>query len=161
MQHFEQGDGLILFWESLTITLFLPGNSTATSRRCPQWGRFIRSSPQSDPELLEDLDQFSPPWDVPFPKYWGLEPVEFYDVIQWLKASSKPQHHLINRWQEFLRESMVRKGVKYSDDKLEQRWQENLKREADFHGPLQAFDKEVIRCWESCLEAKNVEEKNT
>jgi hypothetical protein len=52
-----------------------------------QWGRHIRSTPQPDPELLQKLDQFLPLWDV-FPHMWNrLEPVEFYDVIQWLKVS--------------------------------------------------------------------------
>ncbi|KAJ7901440.1 hypothetical protein B0H13DRAFT_1883028 [Mycena leptocephala] len=91
-----------------------------------EWGRHIRSSPQPDPELLQKLDQFVPPWDV-FSKPWcRLEPVEFYDVIRWLKASAAPQPDLIDHWR--------------GDDVLEKRWQKYLEREASFHRPLQASD---------------------
>ncbi|KAJ7326216.1 hypothetical protein DFH08DRAFT_816568 [Mycena albidolilacea] len=50
-----------------------------------EWGHYIRSSPQSDPELLWNLNQFVPPWDVFSNSGNHLEPVEFYDVIKWLK----------------------------------------------------------------------------
>ena len=46
---------------------------------------------------------------------------------------------------------MVQAGTNYSNDELEKRWQENLEKEAYFHGPPQVFDEEVIRCWEGCL----------
>jgi hypothetical protein len=51
------------------------------------WGRHIRSS-QPDPELLQKVEEFVPSWKV----FSGsvqtvLQPVEFYDVIEWLKVS--------------------------------------------------------------------------
>jgi hypothetical protein len=52
-----------------------------------EWGCHIRSSPQQDPELLQKLDQFVPPWDAFSKASVCLKPVEFYDVIQWLKVS--------------------------------------------------------------------------
>jgi FKBP-type peptidyl-prolyl cis-trans isomerase (trigger factor) len=58
---------------------------------------------------------------------------------------------LIDRWESYLIESMVRKERNYGDDELEERWKDNLEGEAYFHGPPQAFDEEVIRCWESVL----------
>jgi hypothetical protein len=45
----------------------------------------------------------------------------------------------------------------YSDDALEKRWQDHLKREADFHGPPQ---EEVIQCWESALRKAREEDKD-
>jgi hypothetical protein len=38
-----------------------------------------------------------------------------------------------------------------TDEELEKRWENHLAREAYFHGPPQAFDEEVIRCWEECF----------
>ncbi|KAJ7819858.1 hypothetical protein B0H14DRAFT_2835483 [Mycena olivaceomarginata] len=52
------------------------------------WGHHIRSCPQPNLELLQKLDQFVPPWDVFSEPPYLLEPVEFHDVIQWLKVSS-------------------------------------------------------------------------
>ncbi|KAJ7811468.1 hypothetical protein B0H14DRAFT_1470879 [Mycena olivaceomarginata] len=53
-----------------------------------EWGRHIRSSPQPDPELLQKLNQIVPPWEVFSEDKWTiLEPIEFYDVVQWLKVS--------------------------------------------------------------------------
>ncbi|KAJ7825614.1 hypothetical protein B0H13DRAFT_1918565 [Mycena leptocephala] len=105
--------------------------------------------------LLHKLHQFVPPWVV-FSKWYSLEPVEFYDVVQWLKTSSEPQPDLISRWQSYLTESIVWKKEtgrnrdplaqgwqangtddeqgwqeNCNDDKLEKRWQDHLKREAD------------------------------
>lgn len=55
-----------------------------------EWGRHVRSSPQSCPELLQELNQFIPPWEA-FDMFgvsgFCLEPVDFYDVVQWLKVS--------------------------------------------------------------------------
>jgi hypothetical protein len=76
---------------------------------------------------------------------------------------------LIDRWQGYLKESIVRAekeyyqryprwyfgGIggrpNYSDDELEKRWKNHVEREAYFHGPPQEFDEGVIRCWEGCL----------
>jgi hypothetical protein len=59
------------------------------SRR-PEWGRHIRACPQESSELLRELREFVPRWDV-FGKSSGrlqfepdLRPIEFYDVLQWL-----------------------------------------------------------------------------
>ncbi|KAJ6573441.1 hypothetical protein DFH09DRAFT_388515 [Mycena vulgaris] len=130
-----------------------------------EWGRYIRCSPQSDPELLKELMEFVPAWDVFSEWDARLEPVDFHDVIQWLKvshypllavlisfqASSNPQHDLIDRWQGYLKESMEQAEVVYTNDELEKRWENHVVREAYFYGPPQAFDEEVIRCWEACL----------
>ncbi|KAJ6449191.1 hypothetical protein C8R45DRAFT_917362 [Mycena sanguinolenta] len=130
-----------------------------------EWGLHIRSSPLSDPELLQKLDQFIPPQEI-FSKddYHILEPVEFYDTIQWLEASPAPRTDLITRWQGYLAESIVRKHIDdkrraqmrkkdyvpedYSDAVLEKRWQKLLEREEHFHGPPQ---EEVIKHWEKDL----------
>lgn len=68
-----------------------------------------------------------------------------------LQTSPDPHLTVIDRWQGYLRESMVRKGTYYNDDKLERRWQAKLKRDALFHRPPQVPDEEVIRCWEGFL----------
>ncbi|KAF7348913.1 putative nwd2 protein [Mycena venus] len=108
-----------------------------------------RCSPQSNPELLKELMEFIPPWDVFSGN--GLEPVEFHDVVQWLRASPIPPPDLTDRWVGYLKESMVRAGKKYSDEELEERWQKHLAQEAYFRGPPQAFDEKLIRFWEACL----------
>ncbi|KAF7344231.1 putative nwd2 protein [Mycena venus] len=118
---------------------------------CREWGRHIRSSPQSNPELLEELIEFCPPWDIFSEWNKRLEPVEFHDVVQWLKASPNPRPDLIDRWQGYLRESMDHPGMVYTDEELEKRWKDNLAREASFHGPPQESDEEVIRYWEACI----------
>ncbi|KAJ7690378.1 hypothetical protein B0H17DRAFT_591465 [Mycena rosella] len=119
-----------------------------------EWGRHIRSSPTSSPELLLDLRRFVPHWDGFVDGEEQLQPNEFHDVVQWLKASPDPQLDLIERWQGYLEASMHRWG-NFSDDQLEARWQHNLEREAHFHGPPQPSDEEVLRCWESVLETIN------
>jgi hypothetical protein len=43
--------------------------------------------------------------------------------------------------------SVAGSELNYTDEKLDKRWQENLKKETS-----QVFDKEVIRCWEGCYE---------
>ncbi|KAJ7792994.1 hypothetical protein B0H13DRAFT_1935575, partial [Mycena leptocephala] len=125
------------------------------------WGQHVRSSPQRDPELLQKLDQFLPPWDM---FSWNhLEPVEFYDVIQWLKTSPNSPPNLIDRWQGYLAESIVQKSKNgiyaqdYSDAALENRWQDHLKREASFHGPPQ---EDLIQHWKSTLRKARGEDEN-
>ncbi|KAJ7870191.1 hypothetical protein B0H14DRAFT_2571443 [Mycena olivaceomarginata] len=117
---------------------------------CREWGQCVRVSPLSDPQLIQALDKFSPAWDI-FSCDGGLEHVEFYDVIQWLKASSNPRSELIDHSQCYLDESRRRSRYKYSDNQLEKRWQKHLERETYFHRPSQKSDKEVIQCWEHCL----------
>ncbi|KAJ7651437.1 hypothetical protein B0H17DRAFT_1102128, partial [Mycena rosella] len=43
-----------------------------------EWGRHIRSSPESSPELLHHLRHFVPPWDVFVKAGEQLPPNEFY-----------------------------------------------------------------------------------
>ncbi|KAJ7899462.1 hypothetical protein B0H14DRAFT_2556539 [Mycena olivaceomarginata] len=117
MQQIESGNLPMTFW-----SIFMSWNEQI----CPKWGRHIRSSPQCDPELLQELDQFIPPFDV-FSDSWNhLQPVEFHDVVQWLKASYDPRPDLIRRWEGYLRESMVRKKRDYNHQELEERWQDKL-----------------------------------
>ncbi|KAF7351707.1 putative nwd2 protein [Mycena sanguinolenta] len=85
-----------------------------------EWGRYIRSSSYTG-ELLQEVTQFSPPWDgcsyMEQPAddvWWPFQAVEFYDVVQWLKASINPEPQLIDRWQGYLEESMLRTGLSYS-----------------------------------------------
>ncbi|KAJ7797921.1 hypothetical protein B0H14DRAFT_2618448, partial [Mycena olivaceomarginata] len=140
MRRIEDGELPMIFWsEWLTDD---------HEWHCLEWGRHVRSSPQSNPELLRELDQFVPPWDV-FSE--GLEPVEFYDVVRWLKTSTDAHVDLIDRWRSHLTESMARAGANYSDDELEERWQARTAKEAYIQGPSRSFDREVIRCWEGCL----------
>ncbi|KAJ7889195.1 hypothetical protein B0H13DRAFT_884898 [Mycena leptocephala] len=86
------------FWNALK-----PG----WERGC-EWGRHIRSCPQPDPELLQKVDQFVPPWDS---FGYDLEPVDFYDVVQWLKTSPNPRPDLIGCWQGYLAKSIVQKSI--------------------------------------------------
>ncbi|KAJ7854956.1 hypothetical protein B0H14DRAFT_2755409 [Mycena olivaceomarginata] len=152
MQQIEGGDQPMSLWKILQYRK--PG--------C-EWGRHIRSSPQSDPELLQKLNQFLPPQEVFLQREFPLAPVEFHDVIQWLKTSPNPQPNLIDRWQGYLAESIVQDRKNsfnqkdYSDDTLEKRWQDHLKRETDFHRPPQ---EEVIQCWETVLRKAREEDKD-
>ncbi|KAJ7776743.1 hypothetical protein B0H14DRAFT_2963909 [Mycena olivaceomarginata] len=122
-----------------------------------QCGRYIRSSPLSDPEILQELQQLVLPWDGFSEVKFRLNLVEFYDVVQWLKASPNSQPDLIARWQSYLTESMVRHGV--SGDVLESRWRNNLKTEADFYGPPQAFEEDIIKFWERWLKSPKTVER--
>ncbi|KAJ7840012.1 hypothetical protein B0H13DRAFT_2101258, partial [Mycena leptocephala] len=66
----------------------LPARLLHRFARCPvgAWGSHVRSSPHSSTELLHDLDEFVPPWNV-FSKEDMIDPsAEFYDVVQWLKV---------------------------------------------------------------------------
>ncbi|KAJ7910451.1 hypothetical protein B0H13DRAFT_2012085 [Mycena leptocephala] len=137
MQRIENGDLPKSFW------FWLPDYK--------EWGQHVRTSPPSDPELIQTLYNFLPAWEIFSYQDGGLEPVEFYDVVQWLKTSPNLQPNLIERWQDYLVKSLKQAGQIYSDDRLEKRWQDYSKRKADFHGPPHESDKEVIQCWEGCL----------
>jgi hypothetical protein len=61
--------------------------------RLPEWGRHVRCSPHSSPELLRELHEFVPRWDVFSTDVFStgddetdLRPIEFHDVVQWLKV---------------------------------------------------------------------------
>jgi hypothetical protein len=75
----------------------------------------------------------------------------YWVVLIVFQTFPDPQPDLIDRWQGYLTESMVRSGKNYSDKELEKRWQDHLKKEANFHRLPQVFDEEIIRCWEACL----------
>ncbi|KAJ6526768.1 hypothetical protein B0H19DRAFT_1084349 [Mycena capillaripes] len=150
MQRIGDGDSPVKYWEILPYKQW---------RHSQEWGRHIRSSPQSDPKLLQTIDQFHPPWDI-FSEWslYGLEPAEFYDVVQWLKflkQSTDPQLRMVARWESHLAESRIRAEERerysyikhdYSDNQLEKRWQNKLKKEAP-----QLPDNEVMRCWEGYM----------
>ncbi|KAJ7848541.1 hypothetical protein B0H13DRAFT_2285274 [Mycena leptocephala] len=134
-------------------------------RNGQEWGRHIRSSPQPDPKLVQKLEHFVPPWDVFSQRWNNLDPVDFYDVVQWLKASPNPRPDLIDCWQQYLAENIVQKSkwskwdeapVDYSDHALEKRWQGHLKREASFYGPPR---EDMIRCWDRCLRKAREEDE--
>ncbi|KAJ7840180.1 hypothetical protein B0H14DRAFT_2785783 [Mycena olivaceomarginata] len=152
MQQIGRGERPMMLWHLLETPI---GDGH-------EWGCHIRSSPQQDPELLQKLDQFVPPWDVFSKASVCLEPVEFYDVIQWLKTFPNPQPNLIDRWQGYLTESIVQKTksernpVDYSDDALEERWKYHLENEVSFHGPSQ---EEVIQIFESVLRKARIQDE--
>ncbi|KAF8194725.1 hypothetical protein K438DRAFT_1827335 [Mycena galopus ATCC 62051] len=139
MQRIENGGLPMIFWK------WLNENGTI------EWGRHIRSCTQSNPEVLQALSRFIPPWDVFSEAGFDLKPVEFYDVVQWLKSSFHPQSDLIACWQNHLKKSKARMGVNETDDQLEMRWRDNIRKEASFREPLQPRDEAVIQKWESCL----------
>lgn len=66
------------------------------------------------------------------------------------QASQNPQPDLIDLWQSYLAESMVREGD-YSNEELEMRWQDSFEKERYFYGSPQELDEEVIQCWKGCL----------
>ncbi|KAJ7735201.1 hypothetical protein B0H16DRAFT_134015 [Mycena metata] len=75
------------------------------------WGQHVRSSPHSSLRLLHELHKFVPHWDVSFDEpssgdyQPGLHPIEFHDVVQWLKASPNSPIELIERWKGYLEQS--------------------------------------------------------
>ncbi|KAF7348919.1 putative nwd2 protein [Mycena venus] len=139
MRRIENGELPLIYWNMLRLS---------SDWQVGEWGRYVRCSPQSNHELLKELTEFVPAWDV-FSEWNGsLEPVEFHDVVQWLRESPNPQPDLIDRWQGYLRESMIREKQNYTDEELEMRWGNYLAEEAYFHGPC---DEKVLRCWEEWL----------
>ncbi|KAJ6535639.1 hypothetical protein B0H19DRAFT_1080103 [Mycena capillaripes] len=121
----------------------LRGEARVAARKyLGEWGLHVRSSPESDPELLKELMGFVPRWDV----FGGNVPelVEFHDVVQWLRASPHPPPDLIDRWVGYLTKSRE----KYRGGELGERWQSHLAEEAYFHGRC---DEGVLRCWKECL----------
>ncbi|KAJ7032968.1 hypothetical protein C8F04DRAFT_1105562 [Mycena alexandri] len=122
------------------------------------WGRLIRCSPYPNPPLLCTLDEFTPVWDHFNSSEWPLRllPVEFHDVIQWLKAHPYPPVVLIARWEGYLVESWNRwkqTGAPMSTD-LESGWQ-SFKFRQPGAGPLSAdFDERTVICsYELALES--------
>ncbi|KAJ7887760.1 hypothetical protein B0H13DRAFT_1888717 [Mycena leptocephala] len=125
-----------------------------------EWGRHIRSSDPT-PELMNELHEFVPPWDVFKAEGGKLDPVDFYDVVQWLRNAPDPQPDLIAR-KDYLRKSITRwpgRQTDFSDAAMEKRWQDHIAREEYFEGPFQDFEGEVVQCWKNCL-AKHVGEED-
>ncbi|KAJ6611087.1 hypothetical protein B0H10DRAFT_1953368 [Mycena sp. CBHHK59/15] len=81
-----------------------------------------------DPNLLQDLQKFAPPFHPHKYLPQVLAPQEFYDVLQWLQALPNPLLEVIDCWKGYLATSREIYASKYpwcgdmSDDKLEGRW---------------------------------------
>ncbi|KAJ7807182.1 hypothetical protein B0H14DRAFT_2609898 [Mycena olivaceomarginata] len=107
---FDSSIGLEIKTSSLTVTRAF-WISLMYGQHFEAWGRQIRSSPQSDLELLHELDQYVPHWNI-FPQH-AVEPIEFYDVVQWLKTSPNLRPDLIKRWQSYLKECIAERERNY------------------------------------------------
>ncbi|KAF8192297.1 hypothetical protein K438DRAFT_1935123 [Mycena galopus ATCC 62051] len=70
-----------------------------------KWGSFVRRSPQSNEELLKEIERFIPRLDNREVDYLH-RPVEFYNVLQWLKTSPNPQFNIIRRWEGYLQKAL-------------------------------------------------------
>ncbi|KAJ7027614.1 hypothetical protein C8F04DRAFT_1238035 [Mycena alexandri] len=91
------------------------------------WGQLVRCSPYPNSSLLCALSKFIPLWDDFDQSEWSLRllPVEFHDIIQWLKAHPNQPRPLIARWEGYLvecRNWCKQAGTEIIDD-LEHRWQ--------------------------------------
>ncbi|KAJ7491469.1 hypothetical protein B0H11DRAFT_1912089 [Mycena galericulata] len=101
---------------------------------------------------MKELHEFVPFWEVFEKEFMPLEPVDFHDVVQWLKNLPNPQPDLIARWEGYLYKSIIqRKYGDYSEAALEQRWQDHKAREEYLNGPFQDFEGEVVQCWKNCF----------
>ncbi|KAJ7739149.1 hypothetical protein B0H16DRAFT_65799 [Mycena metata] len=125
------------------------------------WGQLVRWSPYPNSLLLDRLNKFTPPWDDFNSSTLSLRltPVEFHDVLQWLKAHPDLPMVLITRWEGYLAESLHRcsQAGQWFDTDLESR-----SRSSKFKRPgadpsqseLTQFDAEgVIHCYESAVES--------
>ncbi|KAJ7022954.1 hypothetical protein C8F04DRAFT_1272020 [Mycena alexandri] len=123
------------------------------------WGQLVRCSPYPNSPLLCALEEFTPTWDN-FNSPLMLSPVEFHDVIQWLKAHSDLPMVLIARWEGYLAERQNLRqhpGMSFSED-LESRWESSKfwrSGENPSESKLRAdFDEEaVIRSYERAIES--------
>ncbi|KAJ7772484.1 hypothetical protein B0H16DRAFT_1513535, partial [Mycena metata] len=136
-------------WDSLPYGLF----------SC--WGKLVRCSPHSNPELLHTIREFTPPWNKMEWRMDLLHPVHFHDVLQWLKAHPDTPTELITQWQSYLEESLSMYPVKNEDvsaTKFEAEWQEKHKDTVDFNAsphslPYIPLDEaEVIHCFQQIME---------
>ncbi|KAJ7739160.1 hypothetical protein B0H16DRAFT_1569057, partial [Mycena metata] len=129
------------------------------------WGHLVRCSQYPNTPLLSTLDNFTPVWEhLNSP----LSPVEFHDVIQWLKAHPDPPIVLIARWEGYLvqsRDQCKQSGMRAIDD-LERRWQSlNFRRpgvESDFDASavICSFEDAVESMVEDPLEGWTSESKS-
>ncbi|KAJ7020072.1 hypothetical protein C8F04DRAFT_1145424 [Mycena alexandri] len=139
------------------LRLIKEGPSQLPYQLAECWGKLIRCSPHSNPELLGTLCEFTPPWNEyekdgrssePYP----LHPVNFHDVLQWLNAHPDKYPELITRWQSYLDKSIS--VYPFSDGdvsttQFEAEWLEMLKYTVDFnatpHGlPYKPLDEEEV-----------------
>ncbi|KAJ7819260.1 hypothetical protein B0H14DRAFT_2836904 [Mycena olivaceomarginata] len=116
----------------------------------PPWGQCVRSSPQSSPELLDELRRFVSPWNLPDLPSETMQdlasPFQLHDVVQWLKTLNDPPMDLIEQWEGYLRQS--KEQYFRSSSRLDWRWQ---KREQERQA-LKASDKKVVQSWLHVLE---------
>ncbi|KAJ7857651.1 hypothetical protein B0H14DRAFT_686540 [Mycena olivaceomarginata] len=124
--------------------------------RPSRWGELIRCSPHSSPELLQDLYEFVPPWELfSSSDQHGddcLCSVEFHDVVQWLKEHPDPPLDLIERWQSYLTKSKDICKHRW-DYPYEKRWRNRVANGLDFNKPPSPFDEEkFVQDWEDVLE---------
>ncbi|KAJ7642333.1 hypothetical protein DFH06DRAFT_1137349 [Mycena polygramma] len=96
------------------------------------WGRHIRSSPPANPEIMREVEDFSP--QLSARPHTRSSPTDIHNVLQWLKA--------------YLDESLRLYGQWYTHDDLEKKWQNSLGVEESLG--LEIED-ELIGYWESYL----------
>ncbi|KAJ7681907.1 hypothetical protein DFH06DRAFT_284075 [Mycena polygramma] len=97
-----------------------------------QWGQLIRqlAHSQSSPDLLRDLREFVPHWDMFRSHYCDddrLCVAEFYHVVQWLKAFPNPSTdvlEVLEQWQGYLQKSreFCNTCGNKTDEYFERRW---------------------------------------
>ncbi|KAJ7440965.1 hypothetical protein FB451DRAFT_1569394 [Mycena latifolia] len=64
------------------------------------WGLSIRLNP-SCPQLLQDIRDFTPPFTLPYLGHGGhLDPIDFHNILQWLKMFPEPPWEMIHQWEE-------------------------------------------------------------
>ncbi|KAJ7055066.1 hypothetical protein C8F01DRAFT_1321617 [Mycena amicta] len=61
------------------------------------WGTWMALSPPSDPDILHTLHGWEPPADA-----YSHNPIQVYDLVQWLKALPSSDQELIGRWDNYL-----------------------------------------------------------
>ncbi|KAJ7761683.1 hypothetical protein B0H16DRAFT_1414801 [Mycena metata] len=153
------------------LRLIKEGPPQLPSQLAECWGKLIRCSPHSNPELLGTLREFTPPWnecekDWKLSEPYPLHPVNFHDVLQWLNAHPEKHPEIITRWQSYLDKSISVypfSDVDVSTTNFEAEWREILKYTVDFnatpHGlPYMPLDEEVIRSFQHILETLLEEE---
>ncbi|KAJ7772476.1 hypothetical protein B0H16DRAFT_1769422 [Mycena metata] len=124
---------------------------------CSCWGKLVRCSPHSNPELLHTLCEFAPPWNWD-EKHWRmylLHPIHFHD------AHPDTPTELITQWQSYLEQSLSLypdKDEDVSATKFEAEWQEKQKHIVDFNATSQSLPykpldgAEVVHCFEQIME---------
>ncbi|KAF7345847.1 putative nwd2 protein [Mycena venus] len=96
-------------------------------------------------------------------KNTGLRPIEFHDIVQWLKASPNSPLELIERWNNYLEESKSKCMEEYStDEDLEylSRYRRGNKNPAEVPAERQCWDEDNLRCWKSALDEMSEEDES-